>query len=671
MKILSVLMALVLVLTLGACGVNEPAERENPELPEIKENEEQTENPYENAVKIVLSEKDVAVDGKPAEESGCVTVGGEIIYYHDMDVYPSGNPYGEGEESDRHTETEAAEHTLVTITEPGEYIISGSLKGQLAVDLGEEAAEDPNAKVTLVFNGADITCEIAPAVIFYNVYECADAENPTGNVDTSGAGANVIIADESENNVKGANVARIYKDGSEGKKLHKYDGAFYSVMSMNINGGEKGTGVLNIEAENEGLNSEMHLTVNGGNINITAQDDGINTNEDGISVTTINGGAIVVKGGLGAEGDGIDSNGWLVINGGALYASGSGKTGDGGIDADMGIAINGGTVVAFGSRNDAVQSGGQTCVQLSFASLRSAGSLVEFVDEQGYGMTAESDREFQSLTLSGENLEKNKAYRLYVNNVLQEYSGSGNAVVPGMGMGGFEGNFGREEKNAFNIPEGFEEWLDSAEDIPEDIRKWLENIADMSEEFGGRMQPGAIMQGEGTMPQMPQAGEGGMQMIGQQKEPPEALQEEKEQNAIGSIKLTEVYPTEFVITNEEWSFYGISDSAYETGKTRVTFTVDGKDTFGNLEEGKLPGIKSIECSKDIGSENIQLTLEYTGSSEEITVSKICLLSDGYDAVNELFKGLEVGEYRFTAAVDSGNKEYTGSVSFDFVVKQAN
>ncbi|MBQ2998314.1 MAG: hypothetical protein IJD62_04835, partial [Oscillospiraceae bacterium] len=70
MKILSVLMALVLVLTLGACGVNEPAERENPELPEIKENEEQTENPYENAVKIVLSEKDVAVDGKPAEESG-------------------------------------------------------------------------------------------------------------------------------------------------------------------------------------------------------------------------------------------------------------------------------------------------------------------------------------------------------------------------------------------------------------------------------------------------------------------------------------------------------------------------------------------------------------------------------------------------------------------------
>ena len=185
------------------------------------------------------------------------------------------------------------------------------------------------------------------------------------------------------------------------------------------------------------------------------------------------------------------------------------------------------------------------------------------------------------------------------------------------------------------------------------------------------MQPGAIMQGEGTMPQMPQAGEGGMQMIGQQKEPPEALQEEKEQNAIGSIKLTEVYPTEFVITNEEWSFYGISDSAEETGKNRVTFTVDGKDTFGNLEEGKLPGIKSIECSKDIGSENIQLTLEYTGSSEEITVSKICLLSDGYDAVNELFKGLEAGEYRFTAAVDSGNKEYTGSVSFDFVVKQAN
>ena len=51
------------------------------------------------------------------------------------------------------------------------YNVTGKLpSGQIAVDLGEGAKEDPEAVVTLVLNGVDITCEIAPAVIFYSVY---------------------------------------------------------------------------------------------------------------------------------------------------------------------------------------------------------------------------------------------------------------------------------------------------------------------------------------------------------------------------------------------------------------------------------------------------------------------------------------------------------------------
>ena len=71
------------------------------------------------------------------------------------------------------------------------------------------------------------------------------------------------------------------------------------------------SGVLNITADNEGMNSEMHLTINGGTVNIESQDDGINTNEDNVSVTTVNGGSLSVVAGRGAEGDGIDSNGYL------------------------------------------------------------------------------------------------------------------------------------------------------------------------------------------------------------------------------------------------------------------------------------------------------------------------------------------------------------------------
>ena len=270
------------------------------------------------------------------------------------------------------------------ITKPGRYILSGKLSaGQIAVDLGENAGEDPEAVVTLILNGVDITCTVAPAVIFYNVYECGttDEESATKDVDTKDAGANVIIADGTENNIHGSYVAKIYKsyelseDGTEvvdSKKLHKYDGAFYSKKTMNIDGGDKGNGVLNIYAENEGLDSELHLTINGGIINIASGNDGINTNEDSVSVTTMNGGSLnILCNGTTGEGDGIDSNGWLIINGGTVTAQACATSGDAGIDSDKGIYINGGKVIATGNMLDHIAGGEQTYAVFSFASRQS------------------------------------------------------------------------------------------------------------------------------------------------------------------------------------------------------------------------------------------------------------------------------------------------------------
>ena len=229
-------------------------------------------------IKITLSDEEILVDGAAVgtESDAAVYVANDIVYYEEDKDFT----YGEGGKEDEHSAEEAAAHTVVHITEPGAYELTGALSaGQVAIDLGEDAEEDPNAVVTLVLNNVDITCSVAPAVIFYNVYECGDDETGTKDVDTTSAGANVIIADDSVNNVNGSYVARIYEPGTvvlnqtgtevtEADKLHKYDAAFYSKRSMNINGEEKNTGVLNITAENEGLDSELHLTVNGGNINI-------------------------------------------------------------------------------------------------------------------------------------------------------------------------------------------------------------------------------------------------------------------------------------------------------------------------------------------------------------------------------------------------------------------
>ncbi len=458
-KLLSTALALALCLsTLAGCSTQQGG---NSQSESSGSSQSGTQTEYSDAKQIVLSDDGITVDGKTVaageSESG-VTVGGEIIYYHDMDNYESGNEYGDGDDEDKHTEAEAAAHTLVTITEAGIYRVSGTLrKGQLAVDLGEDAVTDPTAVVTLVLDGADITCEIAPAVIFYNVYECSDSTVDTkGVVDTSAAGANVVVADGSENHINGSYVAKIYKDNSEQKKLAKYDGAFCSKRTININGGAEGTGKLYIEAENEGLDSELHLTINGGNIYINSQDDGINTNEDGISVTTVNGGYLFVNGGLGEEGDGIDSNGY--------------------------ITINGGVVTVFGSRNDSVsENSTQNCMELTFNGSRTAAQGLAVKDADGNTVIeAACEREFSSVTYSSPALEQNVDYTVYVDGVQQAYTAASVDAAPGMGFGGgFEGRKPVliNDPIVTELPDGFEEWIKSDDNIPDNIREWLEDIS--------------------------------------------------------------------------------------------------------------------------------------------------------------------------------------------------
>jgi len=364
---------------------------------------------YEEAVQIHLSDEEILVDGNEVsqKEGDPVYVANNIIFYLEgQDL-----TYGEGTEEEAHSQAEADAHTVVHITRPGTYVLSGSLSaGQIFVDLGEDAKEDPEAVATLVLNNVDVTCTVAPALLFYRVYECGseDAKKASENVDLTAAGANVVIADDSENHFTGSHVAKIYEscelseDGTEvvdSKKLHKYDAAFHSLRSMNIYGD---TGVLNITADNEGLDAEMHMAIHGGNIHIQSGNDGINTNEDGISVFAMNGGNlnITVTGETG-EGDGIDSNGWLVVNGGTIYAASCASSQDSGIDADMGIHLNGGTVVATGNMMDRITAEGQTYVTFMSREKLSGGITYTVKDADGDTlMKVTPANDFQMMVLS-------------------------------------------------------------------------------------------------------------------------------------------------------------------------------------------------------------------------------------------------------------------------------
>ncbi len=443
-------------------------------------------------VELVLSDDKILVDSAEisSDINQNVYLANDIVYYEEGHDFT----YGEGTEADAHTKAEADAHKVIHITKPGQYILSGTLsKGQISVDLGDDAEENPDAVVTLILNNLDITCEVAPAIIFYNVYECGekDTEKATNTVDTSKAGANVIIADNSENNVNGAYVARIYKpdsvvlteDGSaveDAKKLHKYDGAFYSKMSMNINGDKAGNGILNINAENEGLDSELHLTINGGNINITSGNDGINTNEDNVSVTTVNGGNVnILVDGKTGEGDGIDSNGWLVINGGKVITQACAKSGDAGIDSDMGIHINGGYVFSTGNMLDRISESKQNFVVFNFAEKQHSATFS--LKNADNSIIAENNvtNDFIYLIISSDKLTEGN-YTLWQGKTQLQGSSTFNAMgkpesvtppegmedmTPPEGMEGMTPPEGMEGMTPPQKPDG-EKNMDSEENIP-------------------------------------------------------------------------------------------------------------------------------------------------------------------------------------------------------------
>ena len=483
---------------------------------------------FDTVTELVLSDDGISVDGDG--ETDVVYTSHDIIYYENKDAYESGNPYGEGEAWERHSESEAAAHTVVNITAPGAYKVSGTLSaGQIRVDLGADAYDDADAVVELILSDAQITCTVAPAVLFQNVYECDgnwSVEAAKADVDTAAAGANLIL--EGENAVTGSHVAKIYKDKEDEKKLWKQDGAVYSYMSMNV----YGPGKLDLTADNEGMDTEMHLTINGGEIAIRSQDDGINTNEDGVSVTTINGGNVHIIAGLGAEGDGIDSNGYLVINGGTVVSTAH-PAADAGLDSDMGSFINGGFVIALGSTMDWAESdSNQVTMNLQFGANQSAEAAVVVTREDGTvifaydpgddEVLAENKRVYSGAILSCANFHVGESYHVYIDGqingediggvydptTISAYSGgiqmsyTGTDVMRrpgGMGFGG-------------QMPEGFDpSKMGEGMEIPKDFdpSKMGEGM-ELPEGFDpNKRGEGMEMPEDFDFSQMPQGGMGG------------------------------------------------------------------------------------------------------------------------------------------------------------------
>ena len=235
-----------------------------------------------------------------------------------------------------HSEAEASENKVLHINKGGTYVIEGSWNGQINIDVDDEE------KVTLILNGVEINCSVAPGIIFEGAYDCEGEYAEDFNTDD--AGVTVILNKGTVNTVTGQNVYRMLSsklkdDGVTQKKVRKYDSAFYSKVSMNI----EGEGELIVNSNFEGLDTEMHLTFKSGTVTINSIDDGINVNEDGKSVVSFLGGDVIINHSNISEGDGVDSNGYIIVNGGNITVNGVVMP-DNALDSDSGVYYETGTI---------------------------------------------------------------------------------------------------------------------------------------------------------------------------------------------------------------------------------------------------------------------------------------------------------------------------------------
>lgn len=158
------------------------------------------------------------------------------------------------------------EGSTVTILQPGEYLVSGSLSdGQLAVDCAVDG------KVVLWLNGVRIHYETGPAIF---IGECKprvvislvdQSENELSN------GSQLIFTDGDEPN--GTIFSRSDLTISGNGALMVTSGAMDSIVSkddLRIEGG-----VLNIHAARHGIRGKDAVEISGGDLTIEAGQDGI------------------------------------------------------------------------------------------------------------------------------------------------------------------------------------------------------------------------------------------------------------------------------------------------------------------------------------------------------------------------------------------------------------
>ena len=280
---------------------------------------------------------------------------------------------------------------LVVITQPGTYRVTGTLNGQLAVDMGSDAATNGNAQATIILDGVHIDSSYGPAITVKNILETGDIENP---------GIRIKLADGSENEVIGSNSMDIYS--AKGKS----EGAISTVATMSIGGTD---GQINVIGDLEGIESNERLAINGGGYHITSSDDGINTSEE----LRINDGYLVMN----ANDDVFDSNGEITIKNGTIIGY---TPTEHVFNAKDGTKVDGGFIIGSSSySNDCKEGSKQGLIELKSEQLFTKGQRIVMTDAEDNAILAfEVQADGNSIVISMEEMQ-DKTFHFYESTQVQ------------------------------------------------------------------------------------------------------------------------------------------------------------------------------------------------------------------------------------------------------------
>ena len=156
---------------------------------------------------------------------------------------------------------------------------------------------------------------------------------------------------------------------------------------------------------------------------------------DSATTLVINGGEINVR----TEGDGIDSNGSFEMNGGTLVVMGPTKSGNGSLDVNGSAVITGGTVVMAGASGMATNfTGASQGTMLINTGNQSEGTDICVKDSSGNEIVkVTADCSYQTVLISSPELTAGNNYTFTAGNyeesiTLDDYiSGGGSGFGPG------------------------------------------------------------------------------------------------------------------------------------------------------------------------------------------------------------------------------------------------